>query len=236
MPTGVYERKNRIDMSGQIIGYTKVVSLNRRTERADTYWNCVCLYKGCGNHFVRSRHALLKHKEDANCGCYCKEKSAKGKHKYLIEHSICMYPHGKRLRGILDAMKKRCYKPYAKSYKDYGAKGVKICDEWLNDPFAFYNWAMANGYSDELTIDRIDPMGNYEPDNCRWVDFYTQNNNRRDTVKYDFEGESLTLAEISRKVGVNYTTIKERIRRGYSLQDAVIKEHLQTKEKLKYSM
>lgn len=80
-------------------------------------------------------------------------------------------------------MKSRCYNKNSVSYKYYGDKGVSICGEWLNSFSAFYNWAISNGYSDNLTIDRINPFGNYEPNNCRWATYKEQNNNQRKHYK-----------------------------------------------------
>ena len=76
-------------------------------------------------------------------------------------------------------MKTRCYRTYHESYMNYGGRGISICNEWLNDFEAFERWAMSNGYNDNLSIDRIDNNGNYEPDNCRWVAWSQQSGNRR---------------------------------------------------------
>lgn len=94
------------------------------------------------------------------------------------------YSHGMnktRLFRIYHHMKNRCYKSYNKSYKRYGARGISICQEWLDDPAIFFNWAVKNGYTDELEIDRIDNDGNYEPSNCRWVTHKVNSQNRSST-------------------------------------------------------
>lgn len=86
-----------------------------------------------------------------------------------------------RLYGIWAGMKNRCYNPNVKSFKDYGAKGVRVCDDWQE--FApFCDWALKNGYQNDLTIDRKNPFGNYEPRNCRWATRKEQRMNRRDSV------------------------------------------------------
>ena len=88
-----------------------------------------------------------------------------------------------RLNSVLNGMKERCYNPESENYKNYGAKGVKVCKEWLDDPLSFHLWAMLYGYMEGLSIDRIDPRGNYEPSNCRWTDTFVQNANKR--AKHD---------------------------------------------------
>lgn len=116
--------------------------------------------------YLRSGHTT-------SCGCR-RAHSAVSTHK---THGST----GTRLHGIWAGMKARCANPRVKSYRYYGAKGVAICAEWQEfEPFR--DWAMANGYRDDLTIDRIDPFGNYEPGNCRWITKSEQRYNRRDTA------------------------------------------------------
>ena len=110
-------------------------------------------------------------------------------------------------------MKERCYCPNSTSYPRYGAKGISMCDEWRQDYTSFYNWSISNGYSDELTIDRIDGNGNYEPSNCRWASDITQANNRSSNVRITFNGETHTLAEWSRIFKIQPQTLYYRINR-----------------------
>lgn len=132
--------------------------------------------------------------------------------------------HGKRntrLYSIYAHIKERCYNANNKSYHYYGAKGIIICDEWLHDFQAFYDWAMANGYADNLTIDRIDVNGNYEPSNCRWVTMKEQSNNKSCNISIAFNGKTQTLKQWADELGINYTRLYQRIYvRGWSVEKA----------------
>lgn len=118
-----------------------------------------------------------------------------------------------RIFRIFNGMKLRCYNKDNKDYKWYGGKGVKICDEWLKSKSSFYNWAMSNGYADNLTIDRIDSNGNYEPCNCRWVSMIEQQNNKKSNVKYEYNGQYLTVPQIARLNNININTFRSRMRK-----------------------
>lgn len=125
--------------------------------------------------------------------------------------------HGKsntRLYRTYKHMKERCYNKNDKRYKWYGRRGITICKEWLNDFQAFYDWAISNGYNDTLTIDRIDVDGNYEPDNCRWVDMKTQANNRRSNVYLTYNGKTQTMVEWSKELNIPYRTLQDRYKKG----------------------
>jgi Fic family protein len=113
-------------------------------------------------------------------------------------------------------MKERCCNPKSKSYKNYGLRGIDICEEWKQDFMSFYNWAIANGYSEELTIDRIDNNKGYAPDNCRWVNKYIQNNNTRRNRKIHCFGETHTVSEWAMITGINRNTINSRLNKGLS--------------------
>lgn len=132
--------------------------------------------------------------------------------------------HGKcgtRLYNIFQGMKKRCYNKHRKDFYEYGGRGITICKEWLDDFMTFYDWAINNGYDDTLTIDRVDNNKAYSPDNCRWVDIKTQSNNTRKNVYLTYDGETMTLAEWSRKLNINRNTLKARHRKGWSDKDCL---------------
>lgn len=133
--------------------------------------------------------------------------------------------HGKRntrLYDIWHGMKNRCYNENNDRYRDYGGKGTTICNEWKNDFQSFYDWSMANGYKDNLTIDRMDTDGNYEPSNCRWITNKEQQNNRTDNHYITFNGETRTLKEWSELLDVNYSTLNHRITQyGWSTEKAL---------------
>jgi len=135
------------------------------------------------------------------------------------------YKHGlkdTRLFRVWNNMLSRCYNPNATGYKNYGARGITVCDEWRNDFKAFYDWAMSHGYSDDLTIDRINNDSNYEPTNCRWVDSKTQSTNRSNNHYVTIDGETKTLREWCDYYFINYHTVQDRLKRGWSVEKALL--------------
>lgn len=187
-------------MIGKISGKLKVLSeLDERAKGGGKQYLCKC---ECGNTtIVRSDH--LKSGHTTSCGC----------------NKIMITSHKKSQSNLYrrwDKIKQRCYNKNSKNYKNYGARGVKMCDEWLHNFMAFYNWAISNGYRNTLTIDRIDVNGNYEPNNCRWVDYTTQNNNRRNTVYLTCNGKTQSVMEWCRELNLNPSTVYYRVKRGYN--------------------
>lgn len=122
--------------------------------------------------------------------------------------------HGKRktrLYRIWANMKTRCYNPNYTQYKDYGGRGITVCNEWKNDFQAFYDWSISNGYNDILQIDRIDNNKSYEPSNCRWVDRKTQGRNKRNNRNYTINGETHCLSEWCLSLGLKNSTVRMRL-------------------------
>ena len=148
-----------------------------------------------------------------------------------------------RLSNIFHNMRKRCYYINSKDYCNYGAKGITICAEWLKTEkaginnctkgfMAFKEWAIANGYDykpdwvngkyqNTLTLDRINPYGDYEPNNCRWVDNFTQANNKRNNVYLTYKNETKTVHQWEKIVGIKANTIEGRLRLGWSVERAL---------------
>ena len=132
-------------------------------------------------------------------------------------------PSHKRLYRIWFDMRRRCYQPQNKRYKRYGGRGIKVCEEWRKDFQPFFDWAMANGYSDTLTLDRKEKNGDYCPENCRWADVYEQANNRANNHYITYRGETKTMKEWSRELGIPYYTLRQRISRGWPVAEALEK-------------
>lgn len=125
-------------------------------------------------------------------------------------------------------MKTRCSNENADNYQYYGGKGITVCDEWQNSFESFYNWSMKNGYNEnakpqECTIDRIDLSLGYSPDNCRWVNHYIQCNNQTSNKLFTYNGETHTMSEWASIFDIKYTTLRARIRRGHSFEEAISK-------------
>jgi len=184
-----------IDLTGE--RYGRLVVLERApNDGRRTMWRCVC---DCGTEVV-VRAENLRSGNTKSCGCYKIDHPARFKHGYA--HT--------RLAGTLARMKNRCYNPKNYEYANYGGRGITICDEWLNDSTSFYEWAVNNGYDDSLTIDRIDNDLGYSPENCRWANVYEQANNKRNNTRITFNGETHTIAEWGRIVGINANLLYAR--------------------------
>ena len=128
-----------------------------------------------------------------------------------------------RLYRIYNKMKLRCYSKTNNAYKHYGGRGITVCQEWLDDFMNFYNWAMENGYSDNLSIDRINNNGNYEPGNCRWATAKEQANNTRATIFLTYKGETKPASEWATIIGISQDTITARKRSGLSDEECLTK-------------
>lgn len=180
--------------------------------KAQAQWRCVC---DCGKETV-VRSQDLRNSHTKSCGCYGLEVSA--------SHTPSFSTHKEsrsRLYRVWIGMKGRCNNCENKDYSYYGGRGIKVCPEWDKSYEAFRDWALASGYQDALTIDRIDVNGNYCPENCRWVDMKTQMNNTRANRRITQNGETRTMAEWAERTGIAYETIRYRATSGKPADDVL---------------
>lgn len=192
------------DLIGEVFGRLKVIREDDK-RKGKRYWICKC---ECGKT-VSVVTSNLKNGSAKSCGCLRQENFI----KMLTSHGLSKT----KIYKTWKSMKFRCYNENDKEYDRYGGRGIEICDEWLNKEngfINFYEWAMANNYNDKLTIDRIDNDGDYCPENCRWATLYEQGNNKSNNVFVNYEGEEITLKELSVKLGTTFSAIKNHYYRG----------------------
>lgn len=178
----------------------------------------------CGNN-VRCRATDLVQGRQKSCGCLKAENASKRMSQYNKQ-----FEHGHtdtRLYKIWAGMKTRCTNPNQQSYKDYGGRGITVCEEWLSNFLSFYNWAIENGYQDGLTLERIDNNGNYCPTNCTWITMKEQSWNRRNSIKQDITAFGETKAahewEQDERCVVKLNTLLYRIGAGWNSETAITK-------------
>lgn len=209
-----------IDLTGRKFGKLTVVCRVENNKHGQPQWKCIC---DCGNETVvvgqKLRKGITK-----SCGCLVYEQKTRLKHGMT----------GTVLHNRWLNMKSRCYNKNNKSYCRYGARGITICEQW-HDFKNFYNWAMENGFSEELSLDRIDNGKGYSPDNCRWATPIQQANNTRRNVIVEYNGEKKTVSEHCRDLGLNYNNVIFRLENGVPAKDAFSKEYKRRKpERDKY--
>ena len=196
------------DIRGKTYGYLTAIRYSYSDHLQNAVWVCRCK---CGNH-IETTYKKLRERDRTSCGCFDSK----------ITHGLTKHRLYRTWRGIIN----RCLNQKVKSYKYYGGRGIKICDEWLNknDGFiTFYNWSIANGWQEGLTIERKDVNGNYEPDNCCWIPLKEQGGNTRSNLRGYINGEFITLREAYKKYrpNISINTITKRVHYGWELGDAL---------------
>ncbi len=170
-----YPVHNFIDLTGKRFGKLTVIKriedkvLSSGTKK--TQWLCRC---DCGNYTRVIGESLKRKNGTKSCGCLIVKSTIKRSTRHGMRYT--------RIYSIYCDMKKRCYNAKTRGYKHYGGKGIRICDEWLNDFMTFYEWSMLHGYKDNLSIDRINSAGDYEPMNCQWIT--RSDNTKRRNAEY----------------------------------------------------
>lgn len=200
-----------VNLTGQRYGRLTVLDLaSQEINTGRARWSCLC---DCGK-IIEVSNSSLRSGKTKSCGCLRREKT-----------SIRSKTHGKRhtrLYSIWVGMRRRCRDKNSNRYQSYGGRGIKVCDEWIDDFACFYNWAINNGYSENLTIDRIDNNGNYDPANCRWATNEMQSNNRRRNHFITIGDDIHTISEWARIKGLKSEIIRGRIKRGWKPEDAIL--------------
>lgn len=190
-----------IDIVGQKFGKLTAIKYVGKDKWSAALWKCVC---ECGEK-TTARGTSLRTGRTKSCGCL---------------HQ----PHGLRyhpLYGVWLNMVQRCTNKDHTDYVDYGGRGITVCDRWM----VLENFIadMGSSFKKGLTLDRIDNDKGYWPDNCRWATMKEQSNNHRNNKYIEWNGKQYTIAELADKLGMNYSTIKNRVVRGYPIEDIVCK-------------
>lgn len=187
-----------VDLTGKKFGRLTVVSRAENSKGGKSRWLCRC---ECGNECV-VHGSSLKSGNTKSCGCIRREAN----HDRATTHGMSKTP----LFTIWWAMVSRCNNPNNRSYENYGGRGIHVCDEWL-DSSCFFEWAITNGYSEGLTIERVDVNKGYEPSNCKWIPKAEQARNKTNSRMVEINGERKCLAQWCEEYGVDYFMVRQRI-------------------------
>ena len=188
-----------IDLSGLKFGRLKVLEYVGLDSNNQALWKCICEC-GCETTVLGK---LLRNGHTKSCGCYKREQTI----VCNTTHGLCKHP----LYNVWCHMKRRCYNIDYPDFKDYGARGISICDEWRYDFKSFYDWSMKNGYKPGLYIDRINNDGNYEPSNCRWTNMSVQANNTRRIHAITYNGKTQSMLNWCKELDMDYYTVRSRL-------------------------
>lgn len=207
------------DLTGMRFGKLLVLKENGR-KNSRVMWLCKC---DCGT--VKSiPSGNLTNGNSKSCGC--------GQRHYGTDNNSFKHGGAKtNLYNVWKTMRQRCMNPNCHDYNWYGGKGVDICPEW-NDYNNFREWAISSGYKNGLTLDRIDGLKNYEPDNCRWITIQEQQQNKRNVRRFEYKGETHTLTELANIYNVPKPLLRNRIDLGWDIAEAIETPKMQTGHKI----
>lgn len=204
----------RKDITGERFGRLTAIRPTEQEKCQSIVWECVC---DCGKTCFVSVRNLTSSTGTRSCGCARSEKIAKRMRERKVSGELNpKFKHGmskSRLYNTWINMKSRCYYKGNKRFDRYGGRGIKVCDEWLHDFVAFMEWSVANGYRDDLTIDRTDNDGPYSPDNCRWVSNDKQQSNTSHSRLISYHGKTQTLSEWSRELHISVPALQKRLKK-----------------------
>lgn len=207
------------DMTGLRFGRLTVLE-RAGSKNGLATWRCRC---DCGKETTVAGD-VLRNGNTRSCGCLQRETRSKLGSSMVAELSDRNTKHGMsrtRLYGIWENIKTRCQNPKSDDYHRYGGRGITICPEWRDSFEAFRDWALANGYRDDLTIERIDTDGDYFPENCKWATMKEQSNNRRSNVPITYNGKTQTIAQWAAEIGITHMTLWKRLKRGWPIEKAL---------------
>ena len=200
-----------VDITGERYGKLIAIRYVGRSNSKQSLWLCKC---DCGNE-TTVRLSNIRNGHTKSCGCGEKENRNQFRNKSVRKHQESYT----RLYRIWIGIKNRCNNHNDDHWPIYGKRGISVCEEWNQQYEKFREWALANGYDDSLTIDRIDTNGNYEPGNCRWVSNADQQRNKRNNRYYTYHGKTQLIPAWAEEFGVTDSTIRSRIRRGENPND-----------------
>lgn len=190
------------NLKGQQFGHLTVIERAGSNKRGRATWLCRCK---CGKEIIVLGDSLLR--KQRSCGCTRSDFLKSFNTQTKTTHGMRYTRLYKEWRG----MKNRCFSAKWKDYHNYGGRGITVCEEWKDSFETFRDWALANGYQDNLTIDRIDVNGNYEPSNCRWATVKQQANNTRNSHYIEYNGKTQTIKQWADEFGLNYNTLYSRL-------------------------
>lgn len=209
----------RYDLRGKKIGRLTVLDFDHKGGKTGRtyYYKCIC---DCGNEVIKTSKYLMEERSPhKSCGCWRKE---------LSITATTTHGHGNRKNPTYKAwieLKLRCGSPNNHAYKDYGGRGIKVCDRWLNS-FESFLTDMGERPGKEYSIDRIDVNGDYCPENCRWATRKEQCNNRRTNINITYNGKTQTLMQWCEELGLSYQNVRPVIRKSGRTLDYIIKHNM----------